>query len=83
VGSDSGAVDLTFASVPQGVTVSTGSGAVTVVVPRGSHYRISGRTGSGSSSIDPALGDAASPNSLVAEVGSGALQIGYARGGEH
>ncbi|MBO1416975.1 DUF4097 family beta strand repeat-containing protein [Streptomyces sp. FH025] len=82
VGSGSGAVDLGFAGAPREVSVSTGSGLVTVTVPRGSHYRISGRTGSGSSSIDPALGDASSPNSLVAEVGSGELKIGYALGGD-
>ncbi|MFJ4186160.1 DUF4097 family beta strand repeat-containing protein [Kitasatospora sp. NPDC089509] len=77
VSSTSGAVDLSFRSAPQDVRVSARSGSVTLALPRGSHYRISGGTGSGSSTIDPALGDAASADSLEAEVGSGSLDIGY------
>ncbi|MFD9687730.1 DUF4097 family beta strand repeat-containing protein [Kitasatospora sp. NPDC059088] len=77
VSSTSGSVDLTFRSAPQDVKVSTGSGSVTVRVPKDSRYRINGGTGSGSSSIDPALGDAASGRSLEADVGSGSLDIGY------
>ncbi|MFI6155949.1 DUF4097 family beta strand repeat-containing protein [Kitasatospora sp. NPDC051170] len=79
--SDSGSVQLDFATAPADVRVKTNSGSATVTVPKGSHYRISGRTGSGSSQIDASLGDAASSNSLVAEVGSGSLQIGYGSGG--
>ncbi|MFI9320504.1 DUF4097 family beta strand repeat-containing protein [Kitasatospora aureofaciens] len=75
--STSGAVDLTFSSTPQDVKVRTVSGGVTVSVPKGSHYRINGRTGSGDSNIDAALGDAASTNTLDTEVGSGSLWIGY------
>ncbi|MBD0691398.1 DUF4097 family beta strand repeat-containing protein [Streptomyces sp. CBMA123] len=77
VASTSGAVDLTFRSAPQDVRVSTGSGSVTMSMPKGSRYRINGGTGSGSSSIDPALGDAASSSTLEADVGSGSLDIGY------
>lgn len=77
VSSGSGAVQLDFATAPTDVNVSTNSGSATMYLPRGSHYRVSGRTGSGSSQIDASLGDASSPNSLTAEVGSGALQIGY------
>ncbi|WP_051829910.1 MULTISPECIES: DUF4097 family beta strand repeat-containing protein [Streptomyces] len=77
VSSTSGSVDLTFRSAPQDVRVSTGSGSVTVMVPKGSRYRINGGTGSGSRTINPALGDAASSRSLEADVGSGSLDIGY------
>ncbi|MFD8702543.1 DUF4097 family beta strand repeat-containing protein [Kitasatospora sp. NPDC059648] len=77
VASTSGAVDLTFASAPHDVTLSTVSGAVTVSVPKDSRYRINSRTGSGESDIDAALGDAASSNTLEADVGSGSLRIGY------
>ncbi|MER6302610.1 DUF4097 family beta strand repeat-containing protein [Kitasatospora sp. NPDC001539] len=82
VASTSGAVDLAFTSAPHDVRVSTVSGGVTMAVPRGSHYRIDSRAGSGDSDIDPALGDAASTNSLEAEVGSGSLRIGYRSGSE-
>ncbi|MFF2149328.1 DUF4097 family beta strand repeat-containing protein [Kitasatospora sp. NPDC058190] len=77
VSSTSGAVDLTFLSAPQDVKVSTGSGSVTMLMPKGSRYRINGGTDSGSSNINPALGDAASSRSLEADVGSGSLDIGY------
>ncbi|MFJ9695465.1 DUF4097 family beta strand repeat-containing protein [Kitasatospora sp. NPDC101183] len=77
VSTASGAVDLGFATAPRDAKVSTGSGAASVTLPQGSHYRISGRSGSGGSTIDPALGDATSPNSLTADVGSGSLDIGY------
>ncbi|MGA5822040.1 DUF4097 family beta strand repeat-containing protein [Kitasatospora sp. NPDC094028] len=77
VASVSGAVDLSFAAAPQDVKVSTTSGAVSMYLPKGSHYRVNGRTGSGSSSIDAALGDPTSPNSLEADVDSGSLDIGY------
>ncbi|WP_031068001.1 DUF4097 family beta strand repeat-containing protein [Streptomyces sp. NRRL WC-3742] len=78
--SDSGSVQLDFATAPANVNATTNSGSVTVTLPRDSHYRINSRTGSGSSQIDGSLGDASSPNSLVAAVGSGSLQIGYNSG---
>ncbi|MBV6695936.1 DUF4097 family beta strand repeat-containing protein [Kitasatospora aureofaciens] len=73
----SGSVELDFAKAPHAVDVSTGSGAVTVTVPRGSQYAFSGQAGSGSRSIDAAMANASSPDSIRAEIGSGSLRIGY------
>ncbi|MQS12124.1 DUF4097 domain-containing protein [Streptomyces kaniharaensis] len=77
--STSGAVELGFVRVPHAVDVSTVSGSVTMTVPKDSQYRLTGTAGSGSRSIEAALGNSSSPDSIRASVESGSLRIVYGK----
>lgn len=76
----SGSVDLSFVDPPQKVNVRTGSGGATVTVPRGTHYRVDGWTGSGDREIDGALEDDDATGQISATTGSGSVRVGYPKG---
>ncbi|MFP3961186.1 DUF4097 family beta strand repeat-containing protein [Actinomadura fulvescens] len=73
----SGSIEVSFADPPRKVSVRTGSGAATVTVPRGTHYRVDGGTGSGEREVDGALRDDAATRVISATTGSGSVRIGY------
>ncbi|MFI0350605.1 hypothetical protein [Actinomadura sp. 9N407] len=77
----SGRLEFGFASPPQRVKVSAGSGSVRVTVPRGSYYRVGIEAGWGAVRVDPALNDRSSPRDIVAKTGSGQVSIGYPENG--
>nr|WP_225993482.1 DUF4097 family beta strand repeat-containing protein [Actinomadura rudentiformis] len=76
----SGSVDLSFVDPPQKVNVRTGSGAATVTVPRGTHYRVDGWSGSGKREIDGALEDNDATGQISVTTGSGSVRVGYPKG---
>ena len=72
----SGDVSLTFVAAPTSVTTTTGSGDVTLVVPRGTAYRVSTRSGAGDSTVSVDE-DSHAPGSLTARTGAGDITIVY------
>jgi hypothetical protein len=77
---DSGTLALQFASPPQRVSAAATSGFVTVIVPRGSRYRITGTTTGGGRGIDPALISRTSRRLIQVTTTSGTAGVGYAPG---
>ncbi|WP_067814357.1 DUF4097 family beta strand repeat-containing protein [Actinomadura kijaniata] len=75
----SGSVDLDFAAPPSDVTVRTGSGAVDMRLPVGSHYRVVGDAGSGGWQVDRMLHDPGSPARIDVNTGAGSVTVGYPR----
>ncbi|MCT9087784.1 DUF4097 domain-containing protein [Streptomyces sp. ASQP_92] len=73
----SGSLDATFSAAPRQVTARTGSGSVTVTVPEGTRYRVSGSSGSGSRDIQDELLDNNSDRLLKLSTGSGSVNVGY------
>ncbi|MEU3505451.1 DUF4097 family beta strand repeat-containing protein [Streptomyces hundungensis] len=73
----SGAMSIAFSAPPRQVTARAGSGSVTVTVPEGTRYRVGGRSGSGSRTIQDELIDTASDRSLDITTGSGSASIGH------
>ena len=71
----SGRVQLGFRQAPDRLTLSSASGSVAAVVPRGSTYRLTTRSRSGSPEIDPALADPQSTRTITATTGSGDLNL--------
>jgi hypothetical protein len=72
----SGAVSLAYAVPPWQVTARAGAGSVLVTLPSSRYrYRVQGRTGSGSRSIDGALVDAASRRVITVTTGSGNVMV--------
>lgn len=74
--SGSGDTDLQFAVAPNGVTVDSGSGDVTVDVPSGSTYATQVDTGSGSERVAIST-DPSSARSIRVKTGSGDVDLGY------
>jgi len=74
----SGDVDLTFSSAPVSVTASVESGGVSVTVPRGATYRVSGQTSSGDRHVEQGIEDEASQRSIDINTQSGDASLNYA-----
>lgn len=77
VGAGSGMLEPDFAVPPQRVTASVGSGALSVTVPVGSRYRVTGETGSGSRDVAPWLADVRASRTIDATSGSGSIELRY------
>jgi hypothetical protein len=75
--SGSGTVDAEFTAAPQRVKASAGSGSVSVTVPEGARYRVTGGSGSGGRSIQKQLIDNDSDRVLDVSSGSGSATVGY------
>jgi hypothetical protein len=75
-GTGSGDVSLTFVAAPASVAATTGSGDVTVVVPHGTAYRVSTRSGAGDSTVSVDE-DSHAAGALTARTGSGDITIAY------
>lgn len=73
----SGDIALDFAAAPTTVTASVASGQVSVTVPRGTTYRVSGQTDSGDRHIAPGVEDDSSPRSIEISSVSGDTSLGY------
>jgi len=83
-GSSLTAPRLTFSSAgirlgvaPSYVEATASSGAVKVIVPPGSHYRMPGWDGAGSSHLNPAVVDDRSANLIVAHSRVGTTYVDY------
>jgi DUF4097 and DUF4098 domain-containing protein YvlB len=74
----SGDMTLGFAAAPDAVSGSAISGSVSVTVPPGATYRVTGRTVSGDRQIAAGLSDDASARSIRLESESGDTDLGYA-----
>ncbi|HEU5427249.1 MAG TPA: DUF4097 family beta strand repeat-containing protein [Actinocrinis sp.] len=74
----SGDVDLTFSSAPVAVTASVASGGVSVTVPRGATYRVSGQTSSGDRHVEQGIEDDSSQRSIDINTLSGDASLTYA-----
>jgi hypothetical protein len=70
----SGDVALEFGTAPGQVAAATGTGDVTLVVPRGTAYRVRTETGSGDASVTVAQ-DPAAAATLTTRTGSGDVTI--------
>ncbi|WP_067458655.1 hypothetical protein [Actinomadura macra] len=77
---DSGELDLRYAEPPAYVEATAGGGTVKLIVPPGSHYRVPGWSGAGSSHLNPALVDDRSANLIVAHSREGATYVDYRDG---
>ena len=76
----SGSLALDFASPPQLLALTVGSGSASVTVPPGTRYRVSVRAGHpapGSVHLQPGLGGGTSAQVITASVGTGSLEIWY------
>jgi hypothetical protein len=73
----SGDLALDYASPPQLLAITVGSGSASATVPRGTRYRVSVRAGASSVHVQPGLGDGTSAQVITAAVGSGTLAVGY------
>lgn len=71
-----GSLSLQFAKPPQRVAATATTGSVSVMVPRGTHYRIAGWPGR--RAVAPGLASATSPRLITVSGGSGFASIGYA-----
>ncbi|QXJ20812.1 hypothetical protein AGRA3207_001590 [Actinomadura graeca] len=71
----SGELDLRYAEPPGYVEATAGAGSVKVIVPPGSRYRVPGWSGSGSSHLNPAIVDDASPNVIAAYSRAGSTYV--------
>jgi hypothetical protein len=59
------------------VNATVESGSVTVVVPQGTTYRVSGQTQSGNRTVETGLADDASTRSITINSVSGDTNLGY------
>jgi Putative adhesin len=73
----SGPVHAVFAAPPQQVQVTSDSGPVDLGLPRGSGYRLSGRSDSGPRNVDETLSDATATATITVNTTSGPVSIGY------
>ncbi|MDH6131701.1 hypothetical protein P3T37_001075 [Kitasatospora sp. MAA4] len=71
----SGRVELGFSRAPDQLALTASSGSVSAVLPRGSTYRLTTRSTSGSPEIDPALSDPQSSRTITATTTSGDLSL--------
>jgi hypothetical protein len=74
--SDSGDVQLSFASAPDSVWASSESGNVTVLVPSGGSYAVHSQAHNGNSSVD-VLSSATDRQSISAISDDGNITVGY------
>ncbi|MFC4912621.1 hypothetical protein [Actinomadura gamaensis] len=77
VASGSGAIELGFVKAPARIVARTGSGAIDLGLPAGSHYLVSGHSGSGSRDIADGVQGAQTTNTLDVTSGSGAVSVHY------
>ncbi|WP_131760129.1 DUF4097 family beta strand repeat-containing protein [Actinomadura fibrosa] len=73
----SGRLDLRCAEPPGSVEATAGSGAVRLIVPPGSRYRVVGWTGSGTAHLNRALADDRSERRLSVYSDSGSTYVDY------
>ena len=73
----SGALALNFATPPQLLALTVGSGSASVFVPAGTRYRVSVRARGGAVHLQPGLGGGTSAQVIRAAVGSGSLEVWY------
>lgn len=74
---DSGEVNLGFAAPPASVTASVTSGQASVMVPRGTQYRVDTTTTSGFAQVDPSLAASSASGTITVSVTSGEANVGY------
>jgi len=72
-----GSLNLQFAQPPRWVKAAATSGVVSVSVPRGTRYRITGGAADGVWNVQPALVSATSPRLITAGTVSGSVNVGY------
>jgi hypothetical protein len=70
----SGGVDLEFASAPDMVEVSTGSGSVEITVPEGT-YAIAMDSSSGSETLEGVVNDPSAERTITIDTGSGGILV--------
>jgi hypothetical protein len=73
----SGSLALGFASPPQLLALTVGSGTASASVPPGTRYRISARIGAGRVYVQPGLGGGTSAQVISVGVGTGSVAITY------
>jgi hypothetical protein len=73
----SGAVGLGFADAPQQVKAAANSGSVTIALPRGFRYQVSGTSASGNVKIDATLLDGGSSRQIDVTTVSGSARVRY------
>ncbi len=73
--SSSGPIDLGFVGVPLRVRAKSTSGPITVNLPPGSHYRVSGGSTSGPRDVQNGLDDPSAVGSIRADSTSGPVDI--------
>lgn len=74
--SGSGDIVITFTKIPTSVYASTGSGNVTLILPRGVLYNVNASTDSGNSHVGVRT-SSASRYLITAKAGSGDVSVGY------
>jgi hypothetical protein len=72
-----GSLRLAASTAPRQLAVSIGAGSGQVLLPAGTRYQIDAHHGPGTLRISAGLRDSGSLNLLSAQVGTGALAIGY------
>ncbi|TDD65317.1 hypothetical protein E1298_41510 [Actinomadura rubrisoli] len=71
----SGVLDLRYVRPPDFVEATANSGTVKLIVPQGSHYRISDETGNGQTHVNRALNDNGSKQEISVRSGSGSVYV--------
>jgi hypothetical protein len=72
----SGDLDLSFTTAPMNVELKTGSGNVTMWVPKGDNYAVDVTTGSGGQNVDVETSQS-SPHKVLVQTGSGNVDLRY------
>lgn len=72
-----GSLNLQFAQSPRRVSAESASGVISVTVPRGTRYRVTGGAADGVWGVAPALVSKTSPDLITAGTVSGSVSVGY------
>ncbi|GAB3958547.1 hypothetical protein GCM10029978_003690 [Actinoallomurus acanthiterrae] len=73
----SGAMTLEFQQAPRDVTARASSGSITIMVPRGQRYRVTGGSSFGGPDVSPGLRDDASDRHVDVRSSSGSAEVQY------
>jgi hypothetical protein len=76
-GLSSGTIRLTFTDAPQKVTARSSSGSVSIFVPPGQRYQVTGGSSSGEPFIERGLRDDGSDRRIDVHTASGAAEVRY------
>jgi len=80
LGASSGDVAAAFAAAPASVVASVSSGSVTLTVPKGTTYRVTGQSQSGERSIADGLAQESATRTIQVDAASGDVYVGYPDG---
>ncbi|MEV0401906.1 DUF4097 family beta strand repeat-containing protein [Actinoallomurus sp. NPDC050550] len=73
----SGAMTLAFQEAPRDVRARASSGSITIMVPRGQRYRVTGGSSFTGVGVSPGLRDDASDHHIDVHASSGSTVVGY------